>query len=199
MSPDPSIYDHCHDPFCFINRNGYLIDVEHARQTVSESEYEFFLPTLTQLDGKPVCWLLPQRKTVVDWMTVCNPQASITAKEEDMSPQGVKRRIFAAWSNDNRLTKNRIKHLVAPSQSVRRFDLGWKLAAEEIPAITKIWPEKEYLSLTKCFETLSSSRHLFGGSAGRQITLNLIRLECIICPLHTSLTASLERATRSIT
>lgn len=64
-------------------------------------------------------------------------EADERVKSISMSPRAIKDRILEVWSSGEANTRDGIKAIVAPNQSVRKFRFAWDLAREEVPDISK--------------------------------------------------------------
>ena len=127
--------EHTKDPFTFINKARYSIDLAQAEAFSHCEGMAEILPLVAKLDNYPVCWPLPKIGGRLDWLSICGVSKGIEKQSLDMSPAAVSKRILQAWSQNPKLTKSQIKVAIAPSLSVRQFGLAWSIAASENPKI----------------------------------------------------------------
>lgn len=125
---------HLEDIFLNISTDGYKIDIEKAERF---SRGGLINPTLAKLDQLPVCWPLPKPIDKLDWNVVCGVSTDNEKNRFDMSPQSISKRILLEKRRNPALSREEIKEIVAPTVSHGQFRLGWTLASQENPSISK--------------------------------------------------------------
>lgn len=126
-------------PFHFISCDGYKIDHSIANSHSRGGKIDH---PLTMLDGLPVCWKVPMPVDQLDWAEICEIPKEAPLGIGQLSPAGVARAILNVRSGDKKMTKAKIKALVAPSMSVRQFESAWRLAKQEEPGLGRAGRKK---------------------------------------------------------
>lgn len=129
-----SITKHLEQPFLYISEDGYKIDFERAENFSGGVDVN---PTLAMLDQLPVCWPLPKPIDRLDWNLICGISDDTEKNSFNMSPQSICQRILLEKRRSPALSRAEIKEIVAPTASHGQFRLGWTLASQEDPSISK--------------------------------------------------------------
>jgi hypothetical protein len=131
------IISHVNDSFSCISSIGYTVSLDQARKWKSSDTFEKMKKTLNMIDALPVCWKTPKGQDLLDWLKICGVDKTDGTDNTDMSAKAISERVLAAKRDCPTLTRSEVKEQVAPTVSIGRFRLGWSMAAQKEPSISK--------------------------------------------------------------